>query len=354
VVAAVSLSAEVRVRLGAFELQAEVDGAAGETIAILGPNGAGKTTLLRALAGLVPLAGGRVVLGSTVLEDAATDVHVPPERRPIGVVFQDYLLFPHLSALENVAFGPRCKGLAPADARARAREWLGRMRLAERAAAQPAQLSGGQAQRVALARALAVTPELLLLDEPLAALDVGTRAEVRRDLHAVLRTFGGVGVLVTHDPLDALTLGDRLVVLEHGRIVQTGTGAEIAARPRSRWVADLVGVNLLAGEAEHGRIRLEGGGTLDAPDADAGPVFAVVHPRAVVLHRERPEGTARNVWPARVDFLDVGGPRVRVRVAGTPSVVAEVTPAAVAELALGPGVAVWVAVKATEVAVYPR
>jgi molybdate transport system ATP-binding protein len=353
-VAAVSLRADIRVRLGAFELRADVDGAAGETIAILGPNGAGKTTLLRALAGLVPLTGGRVVLGSAVLEDAATDVHVPPERRPIGVVFQDYLLFPHLSALENVAFGPRCKGAAAADARARAHEWLARMRLAEREAARPAELSGGQAQRVALARALAVTPELLLLDEPLAALDVGTRAEIRRDLHAVLGSFGGVCVLVTHDPLDALTLGGRLVVLEHGRIVQSGTGLDITARPRSRWVADLVGVNLLAGDADDGRVRLEGGGTLDAPDADGGPVFVVVHPRAVVLHRERPEGTARNVWPARVDFLDVGGTRVRVRVAGTPSVVAEVTPAAVAELALGPGVAVWVAVKATEIAVYPR
>jgi len=350
----VSLRAAVRVRLGAFELRATVDGAAGETIAVLGPNGAGKTTLLRALAGLVPLADGHVVLGSTVLEDATTDVHVPPERRPIGVVFQDYLLFPHLSALENVAFGPRCKGLAAADARARAREWLARTRIAERAAARPAELSGGQAQRVALARALAVTPELLLLDEPLAALDVGTRAEIRRDLHAVLRAFGGVCVLVTHEPLDALTLGHRLVVLEQGRIVQSGSAAEITARPRSRWVADLVGVNLLAGDAERGRVRLEGGGTLDTPDADAGPVFVVVHPRAVVLHRERPQGTARNVWPARIDFLDVGGARVRVRVAGTPSVVAEVTPAAVAELALGPGVAVWVAVKATEIAVYPR
>ena len=347
-----SLRADVRVRLGAFELRAAVEGAAGETIAILGPNGAGTTTLLRALAGLVPLADGRVVLGSTVLEDAATDCHVPPERRPIGVVFQDYLLFPHLSALENVAFGPRCKGLALADARAR--EWLARMRLAERAAAHPAQLSGGEAQRVALARALAVTPDLLLLDEPLAALDVGTRAEVRRDLHAVLRSFGGVCVLVTHDPLDALTLGDRLVVLEQGRVVQSGAAAEITARPRSRWVADLVGVNLLAGDAERGRIRLEGGGTLDAPDADGGPVFVVVHPRAVVLHRERPEGTARNVWAARIDFVDVGGSRVRVRVAGTPSIVAEVTPAAVAELALHPGLAVWVAVKATEIAVYPR
>ena len=347
-----SLRADVRVRLGAFELRAAVEGAAGETIAILGPNGAGKTTLLRALAGLIPLADGRVVLGSTVLEDAATDRHVPPERRPIGVVFQDYLLFPHLSALENVAFGPRCKGLAAADARAR--EWLARMRLAERAAARPAQLSGGEAQRVALARALAVTPDLLLLDEPLAALDVGTRAEIRRDLHAVLRSFGGVCVLVTHDPLDALTLGDRLVVLEQGRVVQSGAAAEITARPRSRWVADLVGVNLLAGDAERGRIRLEGGGTLDAPDADGGPVFVVVHPRAVVLHRERPEGTARNVWAARIDFVDVGGSRVRVQVAGTPSIVAEVTPAAVAELALRPGLAVWVAVKATEIAVYPR
>jgi molybdate transport system ATP-binding protein len=349
----VSLVASVHARLGAFDLHADLEVAAGETVAVLGPNGAGKTTLLRALAGLVPLRDGRVVLGATVLEEPAAGVYVPPEGRPIGVVFQDYLLFPHLSALENVAFGLRCRGVPRAVARERARGWLVRMNLAERAAARPGELSGGQAQRVALARALAVEPELLLLDEPLSALDVSIRAELRRELRALLASFAGVRLLVTHDPLEAIALATRLVVLEAGRVVQAGTQTEVAARPRSRWVADLVGVNLLAGDAADGRITLDGGGVLFAPDAGTGRVFAVIHPRAVVLHRGRPDGTARNVWPGRADVLDVEDGRVRVHVVGAPSVIAEVTPAAVAELALAPGVEVWVAVKATEISVYP-
>jgi molybdate transport system ATP-binding protein len=217
----------------------------------------------------------------------------------------------------------------------------------------PAELSGGQAQRIALARALAMEPGLLLLDEPLSALDVGMRAELRRDLRRLLTSFGGVRLLVTHDPLEAMVLAGRLVVLEGGRVVQSGTHADIAARPRSRYVADLVGVNLLGGDVADGRISLQGGGVLSVPDAGAGRVFAVIHPRAVVLHRARPEGTARNVWPGRVDCLDVEHGRVRVHVVGTPSIVAEVTPGAVAELGLGPGSEVWAAVKATEITVYP-
>jgi molybdate transport system ATP-binding protein len=349
----VSLLASVHARLGAFDLRAELEIVAGETVAVLGPNGAGKTTLLRALAGLVPLLDGRVVLGDTVLEDPLRRIYLPPERRSIGVVFQDYLLFPHLSALENVAFGMRCRGLSRAAAHDRARTWLARVNLAERAAATPAELSGGQAQRVALARALAPEPALLLLDEPLSALDVGIRAELRRDLRRLLTSFGGVRLIVTHDPLEAMVLADRLVVIEGGRVVQSGTQVEVAARPRSRYVADLVGVNLMVGEVADGRIRLEGGGTLSAPDVAAGRVFAVIHPRAVVLHRARPEGTARNVWPGRVDCLDVEHGRVRVHVVGAPSIVAEVTPGAVAELGLGPGSEVWAAVKATEITVYP-
>ncbi|HVN85031.1 MAG TPA: ATP-binding cassette domain-containing protein, partial [Candidatus Binatia bacterium] len=177
-----SLAASVRVVLGMLDLRVNVQVGDGEVVAVLGPNGAGKTTLLRALAGLLPLDEGRVVLGDVILEDVAARTFVPPERRPIGVVFQDYLLFPHLSALDNVAFGLRCGGLGRSEARRRAFEWLERVGLAQQSALKPAALSGGQAQRVALARALAVGPRLLLLDEPLSALDIRTRADLRRDL----------------------------------------------------------------------------------------------------------------------------------------------------------------------------
>ena len=216
---------------------------------MLGPNGAGKTTLLRILAGLLSPDEGRVVLDGRVLDDTSTGEHVPPEARPVGVVFQNYLLFPHLSALENVAFGLRSRGVPKAEARARAAEWLDRVGLAEFRASKPKQLSGGQAQRVALARALATEPRLLLLDEPLAALDASTRLETRRELRRQLDGYDGVRLLVTHDPMEAIALAERLIVLEAGRISQTGTPQEISERPRSRYVADLVGVNLFRGRA---------------------------------------------------------------------------------------------------------
>jgi molybdate transport system ATP-binding protein len=350
-----TLEASVKLRLGALDLDLDLSVGADQVVAVLGPNGAGKTTLLRALAGLLPLDEGRAVLDGDVLEDAATGVRRPPEDRPVAVVFQDYLLFPHLSALENVAFGLRCRGVARTEARGRARRWLEGLGLADRADARPGELSGGQAQRVALARALATEPRLLLLDEPLSALDVSTRVAVRRDLRRHLASFPGIRLIVTHDPLEAMALADVLVVLEEGRLVQTGTPAEVSARPRSRYVADLVGVNLWRGRAADDHVVLEAGGTLQAPDAGGyeGEVFALVHPRAVSLHRRPPEGTPRNVWEGVAEGLDLEGDRVRVRVSGRLGIVAEVTPAAVAELALADGGRVWVSVKATEVAVYP-
>jgi molybdate transport system ATP-binding protein len=349
----VSLQARVDLTLGTLDLDAELTVASGELVVLLGPNGAGKTTLLRALAGLVPLERGRVVLDGQALEDPTARMRVPTEQRPIGFVFQDYLLFPHLSALENVAFGLRARGMARADARRRAAAWLARVGLAEHAGARPRALSGGQAQRVALARAMAGDPRLLLLDEPLAALDVAARAEVRRDLRRHLASFDGTRLLVTHDPLEALTLADRLVVVEHGRVAQAGTAAEVSARPRSRYIAELVGVNLYRGRAAGHSVHLPDGGVLVAADAHHGEAFAAVHPHAVALHRRAPEGTPRNVWTGTAETLDVVGDRVRVRVAGAVPIVAEVTPAAAAELRLADGGPVWATVKATEVAVYP-
>jgi molybdate transport system ATP-binding protein len=349
----VTLEARLRAIVGSFELDVELAVGPGELVAVLGPNGAGKTSLLRALAGLIPLSTGRVTLDGVVLEDAAHGIRVPSERRPIGLVFQDYLLFPHLSVLENVAFGLRARGMARSSAVTEARRWLDRVGLPAEADRKPASLSGGEAQRVALARVLACNPTLLLLDEPMAALDASTRVEFRRDLRRHLESFAGVRLLVTHDPVEAMAMADRLVVLEHGRVLQSGSAAEVTQRPRSRYVADLVGVNLFRGRASHDVITLAGGGSLTAAGAADGDVFAVVHPRAVALFRTRPDGTPRNVWEGRAIDLDLEGDRVRVRLAGSPSIVAEVTPAAVRELGLDRGDHVWVAVKATEVNVYP-
>jgi molybdate transport system ATP-binding protein len=350
-----SLQADTRLTLGRLELEVELAVATGELVVLLGPNGAGKTTLLRALAGLVPLERGRVVLDGMVMDDPASGEHVPAERRPVGFVFQDYLLFPHLSALENVAFGLRARGVARPEARRRAGAWLERVGLAGSADARPRALSGGQAQRVALARAMVGDPRLLLLDEPLAALDAATRTEVRRDLRRHLASFDGTRLLVTHDPLEAVAMADRLVVLEGGRVTQTGSPAEVSRRPRSPYVAELVGVNLYRGKAgpAAGAIELEGGGRLVATGDHRGEVFAAVHPHAVALHRRPPEGTPRNSWPGTADTLEVIGDRVRVHVTGIVPIVAEVTPAAATELRLADGGPVWASVKATEVVVYP-
>jgi len=349
----VSLDATVHLTLGALALDMNLTIGEGEVVALLGPNGAGKTTLLRAIAGLVPIASGRVQLDGQVLEDAATGDYVPTEQRPIGVVFQDYLLFPHLSVLDNVAFGLRSRGTRPKEAAEKAAAWLDRVGLSSYARAKPDALSGGQRQRVALARALAPDPRLLLLDEPLAALDVTTRAEVRRDLKHHLASFPGLRLVVTHDPLEAAALADRLVVMENGRLVQTGSPAEVTEHPRSQYVADLVGVNLLRGQADQGSVRLPGGTVIAAAGAESGEVFAVIHPRAVALHRQRPEGSPRNVWRGRITGIELMGGRVRVRVDGEVPVVAEVTPAALRELGLEEGGEVWLSFKATEVGVYP-
>jgi molybdate transport system ATP-binding protein len=349
----VSLDAAVRLTLGPLDLDMELTIEEGEVVALLGPNGAGKTTLLRAIAGLVPFQSGRVRLDGKVLEDTATREYVLTERRPIGFVFQDYLLFPHLNVLDNVAFGLRSRGVPGRVANEKAAQWLDRVGLKSYSRAKPAELSGGQRQRVALARALAPDPRLLLLDEPLAALDATTRAEVRRDLKRHLDSFQGIRLVVTHDPLEAVALADRLIVMEQGRLVQTGSAAEVTERPRSQYVADLVGVNLLKGQADHGSVKLATGPVVAAAGAEQGDVFAVVHPRAVAIHRTRPEGSPRNVWRGRASSIELLGNRVRVRIDGEVPLVAEVTPAALKELNLVEGGEVWLSFKSTDVGVYP-
>jgi len=348
-----TLEARVVRTLGTFRLDVDLSAKGGETVAVLGPNGSGKTTLFHCLAGLLPIDAGRIELDGEPLDDPNTDVFVRPEQRPVAVVFQDYLLFPNLTAVENVAFGLRARKVPKAVARDRAAAWLARVGLADHAQHRPRALSGGQAQRVALARALATEPRLLLLDEPLAALDAGTRGDVRRDLRRHLETFDGVRLLVTHDPVDAYALADRVAIFERGHVVQTGTLADVTAHPRSRYIADLVGVNLLRGTGNEGAITTDTGGRIISADPVSGDVFAVIQPHAVAIYSAPPDGSPRNVWAATVADVDRQTDRVRVRLSGDIPLVAEITPAALDALTLQPGDRVWASVKATEISTYP-
>jgi molybdate transport system ATP-binding protein len=348
-----TLHADLSVHIGSFAVNAAFDVEPGTTLALLGPNGAGKSTALRALAGLRPLTGGIITLDGRTLDEPGHDVFVPPEHRSVGVVFQDYLLFGHLSAVDNVAFGLRARGQRKRDAHVQAIEWLDRVGLAPQARHKPRQLSGGQAQRVALARALAIRPDLLLLDEPLAALDAATRIHIRAQLRKHLDDYDGATVLVTHDPLDAMVLADRLLVVENGTVVQEGTPLEIARRPRTDYIAALVGLNLYRGVAEGVTVKLDDGGVITTAHPTTGAVFVVFPPTAVSLHRTRPDGSPRNTWLAEVTGIEQHADTVRVRLTGELDLLADVTTAAVAELALLPGQQVWVSVKATETTTYP-
>lgn len=349
-----TLDAQIALRLGTLDLQAELAVAPGELLALLGPNGAGKSTVLRCLAGLVPLDEGRIVVDGTVVDDPATDTFMEPEHREIGFVFQNYLLFEHMSVLENVAFGLRARRTPKAEARVTAHAWLERVGLADYAHQRPRALSGGQAQRAALARALATEPRLLLLDEPLAALDAGTRSSVRSDLRRHLATFEGMRILVTHDPVDAYALADRVAILDAGRIVQVGTLAEVTAHPRSRYVADLVGVNLVAGDVVEGVLTTTTGARVVIADAAPGASFAVIRPHSIALVRDVPVGSSpRNTWSGIIADVDRLGDRVRVGIDGALPLVAEITTAALESLELRPGDEVFASVKATDIEVYP-
>jgi len=350
----VSLAAAVRVARGPLTVELDLQVADGEVLAVLGPNGAGKSTLLRVLAGLLPPDGGRVTVGPETWDDVDAGVHVPAHERRLGMVFQDHLLFPHLSVADNVAFGLRTRGVRKPAARAAARDWLVRVGIGELGDRRPGQLSGGQAQRAALARALVGEPALLLLDEPLSALDARTRLTVRAELRRHLAEFAGSTVLVTHDPVDAMALADRVVVVEEGRVVQAGTPADVSRHPRTDYVARLVGLALLPGTGAGTTVRLDGGGRVAVAEETAGEVFVAVRPESVALYPARPEGSPRNVWPLRLVSATPHGSTVRCELDGEVPLVADVTATAFAELGLAPGTPVWASVKASEVAVYAR
>jgi molybdate transport system ATP-binding protein len=348
----VTLRARVRTDAGNLHLECDLTVEANMTVAVLGPNGAGKTTLLRAIAGLMPIDAGRIEVGGSVLEDTDAGVSMTPESRGIGFVFQDHGLFPHLSVLDNVAFGLRARGVDRSTANAKAGEWLERVGLEGYVSSRPSALSGGQSQRAALARVLVTQPRVLLLDEPLAAVDASGRLELRRALREHLSTFSGVRVLVTHDPLEAASLAERVVVLEAGRVTQEGQFVDVTARPRSPWVARMAGLNLLHGTVSAGALVLVDGSALAVASDATGPVLATIHPRAVALYRNAPDGSPRNVLRCRVAGVDPEGDRWRIRLDGPVPLVAEVTPAAAAELRLADGGDVFAVVKATEVDVY--
>jgi molybdate transport system ATP-binding protein len=356
------LDVDCVVRRGSFDLSLQMSAAPGQVLGVLGPNGAGKSTLLRALAGLTPIDRGWVTLAGQTLDRPADDVFVPPERRRVGLVFQSYRLFPHLSVLDNVAFASRSRGAGRQRSRELARPWVEQLDLSGLADRKPAELSGGQAQRVALARALAAEPAVLLLDEPLAALDAQTRLDMRTRLRQYVGGFTGPVLMVTHDPLEAMVLADRLLVVEGGRVVQDGSPAAVARRPNTQYVARLMGLNLYVGRlAAAGTVELDGGGSLVVPATSEGTELVIgqrvlvgLRPSSISLYAERPgPASMRNLWPGTVSGLELLADRVRVQVDGKPSALVDVTPAAVSELALRPGTRVWLAAKATEAETYP-
>lgn len=338
---------------GDFDVEVSLRVAPGEVVGILGPNGSGKTGLVLALAGLSPINSGHIYSNGRTLDHVATRVHVAAPYRKVGYLPQDALLFPHLSVVDNVAFGLRSQRVSATEARQRATASIDEAGLGALANRGANSLSGGEAQRVALLRALFSDPDILLLDEPTAALDVQARAAVRAELSERVSGFPGPTVLVTHDAVEALTLADRVLVLEKGKVVQQGPIGEVVRRPRNSFVARLAGLTVLSGRADDCRIQLDDGGVLIVSEPASGPVFVTVPPRSVVLHRKMPEGSSRNVWPVWISAVERFGEAVRVSVDGEPSVVADITIAAAAELGAKPGVRLWASVKAVELEAYP-
>ena len=337
------LSVSARSRLGSLELAADLQVTAGECLALAGPSGAGKTSILKVAAGLLRPARGAVSCGDEVWLDTATGRYVPPERRNCGYLFQEYALFPHLNAWQNVAYPLR--GVSRAERRRRARRLLGRFGLEGHAEARPALLSGGERQRVALARALAREPDVLLLDEPLSALDARARSSASREVATVLRETGVPALLVTHDFAEAAQLGSRVAIIDSGKVVQEGGPSELASRPGSAFVADFTGAVVLSGmarPAENGLtlLELEGGGRVLSTDRGEGPMGASIHPWDITIEpagASGPGGSALNHVTAEVTAVTEIGTRVRLGLAAGQPLAAEITAASARQLGLRAG-----------------
>lgn len=353
-------SVRVRARLVERGVDFDVTVDDGEVLAVLGPNGVGKSTLLSMIAGLVRPDEGRVELGGTAVTDTGSGTFVPAHARGVAMLSQQAMLFPHMTVAANVAYAPRCKGQSRNEARAVARRWLDAVDATDLADRRPAQLSGGQAQRVALARALAAEPRVLLLDEPMAALDVTAAPVLRRLLRDVLRAQGRTAIIVTHDLLDALAIADKVIVIEDGRVVESGPSRTVLTAPRSTFAARIAGVNLIGGIATApGVIRTEWGSDISGTgDLTPGtPAIALFQPSAVAVHLDSPHGSPRNVIAVTIGEVDIHGAVARVRGVDQPDggtgLAADVTAAAVADLDLVPGQPVYFAVKAQEVQLHP-
>jgi len=354
-VGAVTLAASIAERGTDLQLAVEP----GQVVAVLGSNGAGKSTLLSLLSGLLHPDTGHITLDGQVLVDTSTGTWVPPHHRKVVLLAQQALLFPHLTAAANVAFGPRSQGLSRQQARAAADQWLAAVDASQFADRKPAQLSGGQAQRIAIARALAADPALLLLDEPMAALDVAVAPALRQLLRRVLRETRRTALLVTHDLIDALTLADRVVVVEAGRIVEDGPTRTVLAEPRSPFTARIAGINLIAGTSDGHHLVTDDGtrisGLLDPGCQPGDAAVAVFRPSAVAVHLTETTGSPRNHLPVTVIELEPRGDVVRVHTApivGAVGLLADITVPAAADLGLQPGSRVHLAIKATEITIY--
>jgi len=334
-----------------FTLDVSLSIPEGHTVALLGPNGAGKSTVVAAIAGLLPLDEGHITLDGRVLDVPATDVLVPAEDRSVGVVFQDYVLFPHMTVVENVEFGLRSRKTPRRSAHEQAMSWLDRIGLGDLAGRKPNDLSGGQAQRVAVARALITEPNLLLLDEPLAALDATTRVDLRRTLADHLDQFGGPRMVITHDPTEAFLLADEIHVIEDGVITQVGTPDDIRLRPRTPYIADLAGSNLVLGMASAGLVTTDTQQLHIADTQISGPVLAAIHPRAIIIDRHQPDGSPRNTWETAVIRIEHYGDRVRLQTGDPLPLTGEITPDALNDLQIVEGSVVWISIKATEISV---
>jgi molybdate transport system ATP-binding protein len=345
------LRVEAHTRLGELELDVALEVRAGECLALAGPSGAGKTSVLRVASGLLRPQSGRVACGGDTWLDTERGIDVPPEGRRCGYVFQEYALFPHLTAWQNVAYPLR--GIRRPERRRRAQELLERFGLGPLADARPRTLSGGERQRVAVARVLARRPDVLLLDEPLSALDARTRAAAARELEAVLRELEIPALLVTHDFAEAAQLGDRVGVIDDGRIVQEGTATELAAAPRSAFVADFTGAVVMTGTARGGpngltHVELDGGGAVTSTDPGEGPVAVSVYPWEIAIEpaSEAAHGSAQNRVVADVLSVTTVGNRVRLGLAAPQPIAAEITQASARSLDLRTGIRVTATWKA--------
>jgi molybdate transport system ATP-binding protein len=351
-------SVSVRARLQQRNIDFDLTLADGEVLAVLGPNGAGKSTLLQLIAGLLRPDEGRVEIGDAVVTDTGTGVFVPAHARGVAMLSQQALLFPHMSVAANVGYAPRCKGRSRAEARSTATRWLRAVDAEDLADRRPAQLSGGQAQRVAVARALAAEPQVLLLDEPMAALDVTAAPALRRLLREILRDSNRTAVIVTHDLLDALAVADTVAIFEGGRIVERGPVRSVLMSPRSEFAARIAGVNLISGlVTDPGSLQTSWGATISGAGDAAGAAVALFRPAAVAVHLDPPHASPRNVFPVTIAEMEIHGTTVRVRADqqadGSTGLAADITAAAVADLDLAPGQGVYFAVKTQEVELHP-